>query len=363
MWPIGHDRSVSMLRHAMATDHVSHAYLFTGPERVGKTTLALAFAQALNCTGPEPPCGQCHSCQLIATGRHPDVRLIHAVAKENSDRGEEVRQRSKLAGRQIQIHAIQEMQHDASLHAYQGRRKVYIIQDADDMNPEAQNCLLKTLEEPPPAVVLILTTANASMLLPTVASRCQQLSFSLVAAEEAERALCDRWGVERQRAHRLARICAGHFGWAVEAVQDPEVEAERMRQLEMLRQLFGATHCDRFAVAERLAGQTADAVARTLDCWLGWWRDLLLVKSGCGELASNIDCAEELARLAERWTFEQIHAFIGSIHTTRQYLSQNVNLRLALEVMLLDLPSPLSLSCPRPGSHRGAASNRSALAR
>ena len=337
----------------MATGRVSHAYLISGPERVGKTTLALAFAQALNCLGSDRPCGQCRSCRLVASGRFSDVRTVQAPAREEAARAEEARERSHMAGRVIKIEQIKELQRDAALLPYEGRCKVYIILNADEMNAEAQNCLLKTLEEPPPAVVLILNTTSASMLLPTVMSRCQQINLGLLSPLEIEQALCERWGVEAERARFLARICGGRIGWAIEAASDPEVEAGRAQQLDTLRRLLVSTYGERFEIAERLASQPTEALARVLDLWLGWWRDLLLVRGKCTELVTNIDCVGELAELAERWTIDQISAFIGSIQTTRQYLYQNVNHRLALEVLMLDLPSPGATRRPLPVGRPG----------
>ncbi|TET38214.1 MAG: AAA family ATPase, partial [Dehalococcoidia bacterium] len=161
MWQvIGHEKAVALLERSMKGGKLSHAYLFVGPPHVGKMTLAMNLAQALNCRGEERPCGECPQCRRIARGVHADVQVIG------------------LEGRmEIGIDQIREMQHAASLKPFEGRNRVFIIDGADHLSHEAANCLLKTLEEPPPNDQLILLAANERLLLPTVLSRCQKLEL------------------------------------------------------------------------------------------------------------------------------------------------------------------------------------------
>ena len=158
---IDHDWAVTQLRQSLVHDRVAHAYLFCGPPQVGKTHLARLWAQALLCPRPEPPCGQCPSCRKIDHGTHPDVQLLAGQG----------------AGQSIKIHQVRALQREAVLLPYEGPRRVFILRRFDLATVEAANSLLKTLEEPPAHVVLILTAVDASALPPTVVSRCQRLDL------------------------------------------------------------------------------------------------------------------------------------------------------------------------------------------
>ncbi|MEK7216302.1 MAG: DNA polymerase III subunit delta', partial [Chloroflexota bacterium] len=170
---IGNAAAVAALQHSLSQDRLAHAYLLVGPEGVGKATLALALAQAVNCLQPDPPCGECGQCRRIAHGLHPDVTVVTL---------EEGR-------REIRINQIRELQVLLNLLPFEGRNRVTIIHDADRMNEEAGNALLKTLEEPPPRVVLALTCRDEEALLPTIRSRCRRVVLNPVGTAELVRAL------------------------------------------------------------------------------------------------------------------------------------------------------------------------------
>src|SRR5438552_7192268 len=219
-WPVvGNERAVSMLRRSIRTGLLSHAYLFTGPAGVGKRTLALAFAATLNCQAappegsavPDAPCGLCSSCSRVARGEHPDVMEINletqaaALAEEGGNKS--------TPPKELRIDTVREIQRTVGLSPYSGRWKVYIIGDADRMNEEAANCLLKTLEEPPAQTILILLAPDESSVLPTIASRCTIVSLRLLPRELAARSLEARWGAERETAEKLAALSGGRLGW------------------------------------------------------------------------------------------------------------------------------------------------------
>jgi len=162
MWQvIGQDKALALLDRSLKENNVAHAYLFVGPRHIGKKTLALNLAQALNCDADKPPCGQCHSCRRILEQKHADVTCIGLDSKT-----------------EIGIDDIRKLQRLANLPPYEGKRKVFIIDDAEYLSTEAANSLLKILEEPPPKVVWVLLTAEEPRLLPTIVSRCQRLELS-----------------------------------------------------------------------------------------------------------------------------------------------------------------------------------------
>ncbi len=337
---IGHERAVSLLKRSIEGGRVGHSYLFSGPPQIGKTTLALAFAKALNCTGNHPPCGECRDCAAIEKRTHPDVRLIQAGGSEaDAGAGEQSARSSK--SRVIKIGQIRELQHEVALLPYEGRWKVYIVRYADDMNIEAANSLLKTLEEPPSAVVLLLTALDAKILPSTIASRCQQVSLGPLAIDQVQAALEQRWKLEPAEAKLLAHLSGGRIGWAIDTAGDRSALAERETELSRIADLSEASRAQRFKYVDEVAtrfGRQPDEVYATLDLWLGWWRDLLLMKNECSGLVTNINMFSRLSQQAMRYTVEQIHDFLKAIEAARKQLDQNVNAKLALEAMVLSVP-------------------------
>src|SRR5256884_1178945 len=202
---IGHEHSIDILRRTLAAQQVRHAYLFTGPQHIGKALLAQRFAQTVLCTGgpdsciaPLDPCNTCLSCRKVLHGNHPDVHVI-------------VRAPDKQA---ILIDQIRTLQSSAARRALEGRRNIFIIQDAHEMNLQAANCLLKTLEEPEADVVLLLTVPETGLLLPTILSRVQLITTQLLPVTKIKSALQQHWEVEPQEADLIAALAAGRMGWA-----------------------------------------------------------------------------------------------------------------------------------------------------
>lgn len=333
MWQVvGHDWVVTVLENSIAIGKVSHAYLFTGPPHVGRTTLALELAQALNCEGKDKPCGECAPCRKIKQGIHPDVWMVDLQYQARLR--EEPREQQQV----LRIDTIRSVRGEVSLKPFEGRRRVFIIPEAERMTNEAANALLKTLEEPPPHAVLILIASDARSLLPTIVSRCQvfalrQLPTSLIEAE-----LRERHGVAEEQAALLARLSGGRIGWAITAAHDTAILEERRDRLQQLVALAKMGRIDRLDYAEQLSRQ-ARSVGGTLELWLDWWRDLLLVKAGCADMISNLDFRTSLEEQAGRHDLREISVFTEAIRRTIRHLQEHANLRLALEVLMLDLPS------------------------
>ena len=229
---IGNERAVAAIERALADGTLAHAYLFAGPERVGKAALALRLAHALNCIasvgarhasalqgddaqGAAPcgecaaPCGECAACVRIAAGIHADVRT---VTVEVTDEGPQ--------RKAISVEQMREVERAVALAPFEGRTRVVIVDPADEMTAGAQNAFLKTLEEPPPHVVFVLVPTRGERLLPTVRSRCRRIDFRLLPASEIERAL-ESEPVELERARLLARLARGRIGWALAMARDP----------------------------------------------------------------------------------------------------------------------------------------------
>ncbi len=334
MWQVvGQSRAVSLLKRSLEKGAIAHAYLFIGPPHVGKMTLALNLAQALNCEASEPPCGVCNSCQRIASAKHSDVQIIGLASAGNTD---EAKTRTEIS-----IDQIRQVQHQAYLPPFEGKYKLFIIDGAQHLSTEAANCLLKTLEEPVGRVVFILLTANFSLLPATVVSRCQRLELLPLAAGEVETALSSRWGIEPQKAKLLARLCHGCFGWALSAALDDSLLRQRSERQDRILDIIIADYEERFTYAAELAGQFSQRrglVWEILDLWLDFWRDLLLVKVGFGEAITNVDLEAKLADLARDFSLAEIRAVISSLLSAGDELRQNANPRLVLEVLMLGIP-------------------------
>ncbi len=339
MWEVvGQTMALSLLQRSLEGDSLAHAYLFIGPAHVGKMTLALNLAQALNCEGTEPPCGECISCQKIASAKHADVQVI-----DLSSNGESEEAKSR---KEISINQVREMQHSASLAPFEGKYRVFIIDGAEQFSIEAANCMLKTLEEPVGRVVFILLTVNESLLPATVVSRCQRVELVPLAAGEVETALKDRWGVEPQKATLLARLSEGCLGWAVIAARDDGLLQQRAEWLDGLLDVIDADCEQRFAYVARLVdrfSQNRGLVQERLDLWLDWWRDMLLVKVNCGDAITNVDRSTTLAEMAEEYSLAQIRSFIDNIRVAGEQLKLNANPQLALEVLMLSIPEKVKV--------------------
>ena len=326
---VGHEHAVDILRRTLAAEQVRHAYVFVGPQHIGKSVLAQRFAQTLLCTGgadpqiaPLDPCNTCLSCRKVLHGNHPDIHII-------------ARPPDKQA---ILIEQIRLLQSDAARRTLEGRRNIFIIQDAHEMNLQAANCLLKTLEEPEADVILLLTVPETGLLLPTILSRVQLITMQLLPVTQIKSALVQQWEVEPDEADLIAALSARRMGWAVQAVEDDEMLTERKEQLDLLTKALTASKVQRFDIVQRL-GTDGDKIRSLLELWLLWWRDLVLAANGCLDLTVNVDRRDLLKAQAAKIGSSEAQRMIRTILQTQETLAQNVNPRLTLEVLMLDMPT------------------------
>lgn len=325
MWQvIGQDKTLSLLDYSLKTNAIAHAYLLVGPRHVGKGTLAINLAQALNCDSPEVPCGECRSCQRIREGKHVDVTPIGLNSRT-----------------EIGIDDIRGLQRLANLPPYEGKCKVFIINEAEYLSTEAANSLLKILEEPPPRVVWLLLAAEEERLLPTIISRCQRLELKPVPSERVQEVLVNSYNVDADKAKLLTQLCHGRLGWALSALADCDILEQRSQRIDRLASLLTAGLERRFAYAQELANQFSQdrkAGAEVTEIWLDWWRDLMLIKGGCQEAIVNVDYRTVLEEQATALSLSKIKEFLTNLGLLQEAISKNVNPRLALEWLMLSLP-------------------------
>lgn len=318
---LGQDKAINVLQRAIRHQRVPQAYIFAGEDGVGKKLTALMLAKALNCREREDDaCDHCISCHKIDDGNHPDVRVIEPD------------------GQFIKIDQIRTLQKDVNYRPYEGRRKVYILDQAEALRTEAANALLKTLEEPSPDSLLILVTANVYALLPTVISRCQFVRFVALGAPQLTEFLKREKQMPAEQARLIASLAEGCPGRAF-AMDTDDILAKRAMLEELLALLSSGLQDVRevFDQAEKLA-QRKPEIHEFLDLLLVWYRDLyLLQEQGRPDLVANADALSRLARTAQQLSRSQTQRLFDVVYQAKLDLLRNANLQLTLEVMLMSL--------------------------
>ena len=315
---VGHRRQLEIFRRALASARLHHAYLFVGPEGIGKRMLATALAQAVHCGARVGDfCGSCVNCTRIADGNHPDVRIIEPLAGK----------------KEISIQQVREFERELNYRSFTGKRKIVIVDPATLMNLASQNALLKTLEEPPQDSLIILIASSAGGLLPTVRSRCLRISFAPLTRAEVARYLRTKQGVTGDEVEFLAAMSMGSIGAALALDKEAFVEKRRV-WAGIVGALKAGDYQSAVSAAEALAGNRDDAL-KFLAWAQSWYRDLLVygVTGDDGELV-NLDMREQIEQhAAPAQSEQQIAALTGSTAAAAA-IHRNLNRRMVLEKYL-----------------------------
>jgi DNA polymerase-3 subunit delta' len=339
---IGHGDALAWLRRALQTGRFAHAYLITGPRSVGKRTFALEIAQALNCVAPNVehrPDHTCQHCRLIQRMVHPDVRLVRRAPER---RLISLKPPAVAGPQRDYSDNVQFIQADAQLKPIMGRTKVYVIVNAEELAEDAGNRLLKTLEEPAPSVVFLLTAVERGGVLPTIASRCQEIRLRPSPRAELAEALVGL-GTDAERAAQLAALAGGRQGWAVSAARDAGLFEQQQTFARQLVEAVGGTRLDRLVRARSLSERWTtqpEMVRETLRVWMSWWRDVLLVQLGLTDRVVHLEPTEQRALRAAADQVEPtaVRQATAALQQTLTDLDTNVNARLVLDLLLLRLP-------------------------
>lgn len=372
MWSrvIGQERVKRQLLAAKKSCRLPHAYLFFGDEGVGKDAMALEFARVLRCerVGDEA-CGECPSCTRMATLQHPDVSLIvplprgvhevegddpmakipdkdvDIVQEELRKKGENPYYRISIPrANVIKINSIREIRRQSVLTTLDGGKRVFIISGADAMNAESANTLLKTLEEPPPNTMLILTTAHREALLPTILSRCQSVQFDPLTEEQLRQALMERSGLDVEKANLLARLARGSYTRALE-LQTEDVTEQRKSVVDFVRKVLGRKTADLVDVIGEVADHgDRDTHLRFLELMLSWFRDALVLSHGGTVI--NLDQQDDLKSFVEKFPGADLLQVMADVEKAISLVNRYTYIRLVLANLAVRLRRDIASGSP-----------------
>ena len=319
---VGHKDIINYIRNAVSEDKVSHAYILNGERGSGKKMLANLFASTLQCEkgGPDP-CNECHSCKQAESGNHPDI--IHVThEKPNTISVEDVRT---------------QVNNDIMIKPYQGPYKIYIISEADLMTPQAQNALLKTIEEPPESAVIFLLTENAQMLLPTITSRCVMLKLRNIKDTLIKKYLMETVKVPDYKADMCTAFAQGNMGRAIMLANSEHFNEIREEAVQLLKYIDEMDLNEVVKAIKRISAYKLE-INDYLDIIMIWYRDVLIYKATQDVtkvvFKDQLSCIKARARKS---SYEGIEKILESLEKAKSRLKANVNFDLVMELLLLTI--------------------------
>lgn len=313
---IGQERPIRFLTQMLKKKNIPHAMLFTGVDGIGKRTTAMALGMALNCSNPVgvSACGECPSCQKVISGAHPDMITI------------------RPEGAFIKIDQVRALSRQLRFAPLEGNWRVVIINDAQAMNLEASNAILKVLEEPPKNTFIILTASQTTDLLPTIVSRCQQVAFRPIPYEKVAEVLVELQGLDRQTATTLAVSTKGSLGKAL-SVDGEKWTVWRARLVEQISSFSIRSIQPVFGFVAAIASDK-DRLVDALDMIMTWFRDVLMCKVS-PERIINKDFMTKIQNASQGRSVNELLEKVEAVYAAQTAISKNSNPRLALEVMMM----------------------------
>ena len=319
---IGHEQIKEHLQNAITLDKISHAYILNGSEASGKMMLAEAFATALQCEAEgEKPCMECRSCKQAKDHNHPDIIYV-SHEKPNTISVEDIR---------VQIN------NDIGIKPYSSRYKIYIVDEAEKMNQQAQNALLKTIEEPPAYAVILLLTTNADSFLPTILSRCVSLNLKAVKADVIETYLMKKYQIPDYQANICAAFSQGNVGKAIQLASSEEFGELKASVLQLMKRVSDIDVSEMAAAVKQISEYKL-SINDYFDLMMIWFRDILYLKA-TNDVNGLIfkDEIYDIKNQAAKHSYQGIEKIIQALETAKIRISANVNFDLVIELLLLTI--------------------------
>lgn len=319
---VGHKDILKYISSAVENNRVSHAYILNGERGSGKKRLANLFAMTLLCeTGDNEPCGKCHSCKQAESGNHPDIiRVTHE--KPNSISVDDIRT---------------QVNNTVDIKPYQGPYKVYIIPQADMMTPQAQNAILKTIEEPPSYAVFLLLTENAETLLPTINSRCVMLKLRNIKDTLIKKYLMENLEIPDYKADMCTAFAQGNMGRAIMLANSDHFNEIREEAVQLLKHINEMELNEIVAAVKNISVYKLE-ITDYLDIIMIWYRDVLLYKA-TKEIDKVVfkDQLQSIKEQARKSSYEGIELILESLEKAKARLKANVNFDLVMELLFLTI--------------------------
>ncbi|MGL6173035.1 MAG: DNA polymerase III subunit delta' [Cellulosilyticaceae bacterium] len=315
---IGHEMIKQYFKKSMMADKVSHSYIFEGPYGVGKRMMAKELAKTLLCESEQRPCGTCKNCKMVEAGTHPDISSVTKDTKV-----------TKIDTVRDQVIKFMDIK------PYVGKYKIVIVEEADTLNIEGQNAMLKTIEEPPSYGIVILVTKNLASLLPTIKSRCIHIRFSPLAGDHIRHYLSQHH-IAQHEIEIYTQFCQGSIGKAQQLIEDEDFFALRKESISYLTQLEKANLMEMYQIVKAICDQK-EHIVEILEFWELWYRDIAIAKNVNTDNFYYLDYKSQLLDIAHKLTYNKISSNIEQIRQARQALGQNVNTTLIIENLLLKL--------------------------
>lgn len=317
---VGHEKIINSLKNAIKNDSVGHSYMFEGPKSIGKSKIAKVFAKTLLCKeeGVEP-CNKCSSCLKFDSGNHPDLYI------ENTD------------GQSFKKDQIEELQKSIKTLPYEGRKKIFILENIDKITKQAQNSFLKTLEEPPMYVTILMTVTNSYSLLPTIVSRCQIFKLTPVESDKIKDVLINKLNKTPDESKIITSFSNGIIGKAIKLAESEEFNTRREEIISVIDNTLNGQKFNIFTLSDFFQKQKGN-IEEILDMMMVWFRDVLFMKTlDENEFIINKDKLDVLSEQSFKITENKIYEITDAIRQTKENISSNVNYDLAIEVMLLKI--------------------------
>ncbi len=321
---IGHEWAVQLLQGHIKNNSLRQAYLITGPQGIGKKNLSLKFIQTLFCQKSREsgdPCLECSTCQRLGRLEHPD--LFPISVEEGSSK--------------IKVDQVRELMHSLSLSPYEAKHRIGLIIDIEHASTSTQNALLKTLEEPPDPVILILTASSVDSVLETIISRCEEIKLNTVPIKTTRQGLEQLYQVPSDQAKLLAHISGGKPELALTYHQNPSALERRSTLLDDHLKILAGNSVDRFSYASQIASNPHQ-VQELLNLWFSIWHDVMIQAGKAQSPINNIDREEDLNRILKVIDLTTAKRSLVLFKRAQGLIKKNANLKLTIEDLMLQLP-------------------------